>query len=490
MKDSLSVNNENNTSEKDYKIVTNREYVNQLELISKKLENNPKIFRNFDEENFIDSQNANTLTTQKNGVVKEIPDDKFTPMIIINQNSNNKKDGKIENEELNNTKKINFTSKNNNFSSKKKIKYFPETNNKNNYQTKGELINMAIKEKTPSLENMSKKIKISYSHLTEKFDDVYDISWQIGSNCRFPDKLIKTFLGNKTKEKLSDFIFGENPLECLKDIQNNITDPPPAKNKIYSKNIKPTHKQNKDQNIFLQKYIKNLPVFYPPNEHFFQKVNYFNLNKIDKDKNIMTDNFDSNKNINSIEINEEKMNGINNIKKNNSNNISNIEKAVNGKKMRKKKVNKKEKLTSEKKINDSVIFDVNIPNIIEIDKRKLGNIYVCNQCDASFYTHQGLGGHISKNHGDKKKNIEKKRPKKKIQNSVLYIFDSAKKILYNKYILKNDSIEDKKKKSYNEYILTEEGKNEVNNLIVKYSEEFNQLLSDLESGEKNSEYSS
>ena len=489
MKDSDSVNNVNIPSEKDYKIVTNREYVNQLELINLKLETNPKIFRNFDEENIINSQNENTLTTHKNGVVQETSENNFSSTIEKNQNSNKQKDINIENEKSNNMKKFNFTSRNNNFTSKKKIKYFQD-NNKNNFQAKGERINMTVKEKPPSLENITKKIKISYSNFTEKFDDVYDISWQIGSNCRFPDKLIKNFLGKKTKEKLYSFSFGENPLECLKDIQNNMTDPPPAKNKIYTKNIKFNHKQNKDQNIFLQKYIKSLPVFYPPDESFFKNQNFFNINKIDKDKNIMTEVFATNKNINTIEINEEKMNDIKTIKKNSAHKMTNVEKMFNGKKIRKKKINKKTKLISEKRINDSIIFDSNIPNIIEIDKRKLGNIYVCDQCNESFYTRQGLVGHINKNHADKKKNVEKKLSKKKFQNSVLFIFDSAKKILYNKYILKSDTTEDKKKKPYNEYILSEEGKNEVNNLTVKYSDEFNQLLFDLENGEKSFECSS
>ncbi len=96
---------------------------------------------------------------------------------------------------------------------------------------------------------------------------------------------------NKNKEKNNSNIissFGQNPLESLKNIQNDLIDtfPPPKGSKISLKQYKTNKKNLKDQNILLQKYIKSFPVFNCPESKIFKVNECYSFNKITEEKNI------------------------------------------------------------------------------------------------------------------------------------------------------------------------------------------------------------
>lgn len=448
MKESNSKNNESISHENEVNKLTSQELVNQLELITKKFNKNSMNIQNKDDDNNQTVQNKILSNEQKNGFFINNPQKLITPTIIMNQKLN---------EQLNSIKHKEDSF--NDILLKKNIKN--ESENKN-YNYKAEMINILIKEKSNNFENEQKKVLNSYSSFFSEFNDECNYLWEIGSNCKFPEKIIKNFLGKKTKEKDINLSFGDNPLEYLKDIQNNMTDPPPAKNKSFSKNGKFNQKQNKDQNFMLQKCIKNLPVFYPPDDTIFQKDNYFIFNRIYNDSYI---------NNNSIDINEDKK-------------LFTIKDECDEETCNDKKINNKKKLIKfipQKKINSAIILN-DIPNVIEINKKVLGNIYVCNNCEKNFWTKQELIKHVNDFHGKKKKKDKKKKSKNNDKNTIVYIFNEAKKMLFVKYIQNNQK---NKGKSFEEYFSTEEGKNEVNNLTGKYSDEFQELMAELEIKFKN-----
>ncbi len=159
---------------------------------------------------------------------------------------------------------------------------------------KGEVINMIINEKFNYNKEVSNSIKNSYEYLTDNFSDSFDNFYQIKSNNDFPNEVIEKFLErkrNKSKEKNNYNIissFGQNPLESLKNIQNDLIDtfPPPKGSKTSLKHYKSNKKNLKDQNILIQNYIKSFPVFNCPESKIFKVNEYFTFNKISEDKNL------------------------------------------------------------------------------------------------------------------------------------------------------------------------------------------------------------
>ena len=159
---------------------------------------------------------------------------------------------------------------------------------------KGEIINMTINEKFNYNKEVSNSIKTSYEYLTNNFVDSFDNFYQIKSNNNFPNEIIEKFLErkrNKNKEKNNSNIissFGQNPLESLKNIQNDLIDtfPPPKGSKMSLKQYKTNKKNLKDQNILLQKYIKSFPVFNCPESKLFKVNECYSFNKITEEKNI------------------------------------------------------------------------------------------------------------------------------------------------------------------------------------------------------------
>ena len=127
---------------------------------------------------------------------------------------------------------------------------------------KGEIINMTINEKFNYNKEVSNSIKTSYEYLTNNFVDTFDNFYQIKSNNNFPNEIIEKFLErkrNKNREKNNSNIissFGQNPLESLKNIQNDLIDkfPPPKGSKISLKQYK-TNKKNLKVKIKINKFL-------------------------------------------------------------------------------------------------------------------------------------------------------------------------------------------------------------------------------------------
>ena len=171
---------------------------------------------------------------------------------------------------------------------------------------KGEIINIYINGKLNYNKDITNSIKTSFEYLTNnKFSCTFDNFGQIKSNSKFPNDLIEKFLEkkrNKNKEKNNNnyVTFGNNPLETLKDIQNNLAENylPQKNSKISIKQFKINQKNLKEQNILLQDYIKSLPVLNcPPDSKIFKLNQYYLFNKINDDKNINILNNAFNKNI-------------------------------------------------------------------------------------------------------------------------------------------------------------------------------------------------
>ena len=180
---------------------------------------------------------------------------------------------------------------------------------------KGEIINIFLSENINYNKDLSNSIKSNYEKLSENFSDSFDNFGQIKSNSEFPNEVIEKFFEkkrNKYKEKSNfNYTFGVNPLESIKDVQNNIFDPQNTQKngKISSKQLKINQKNLKEQNILLQKYIKSFIVFNSPEAKIFKlNKNYF-INKINDGKNINifnNQNIKIMKNSNNFSINTDK----------------------------------------------------------------------------------------------------------------------------------------------------------------------------------------
>lgn len=506
IKDNLSMETES-------KNISTKEFENQLDLLSKKFNFSLNKQNCHSENKSSNEEKNNSKKDTKIFSDKEIKKKKDDPIIFIELNKELKGGKKsfspLKISQLTRINSINPGDKISIFYSEEKNKNFK--NNKSNREKSileqdVETVNLLVKEKATNIENLSNKIKDSYGYLSERFTDSVDISWQIASNLKFPEKIIKKFLGRKIKAKeereseSEKFLsFGENPMESLKDVQSNLFDSPPSSlNKSGLKNYNNNQKQKKEQNILLQKFIKSLPVINPPDPKIFYYLPKFSLNIINDD-NLLIKNNKNNKN----NVEEQKETGL----KLNSSNSDLTGKELNktrvssskmecdeetegGKKYEKNgnsKINQvygetpikvsQRNFSKSKKKTSNILNNYNNDNDEKNKKEMIG--YICNICHLKFSTHQGLGGHISKNHGKKKKTSIRKNGSDH-KNSILYLIDLAKKILYEKYILQVPPNQDKNFKSYHEYIQSSKGRFEVDNLTVKYSDEFKQILTELE----------
>ena len=283
----------------------------QLELINKNIINNSFIsgnrdeyskkvkvnqikgkVRQYNEKNDIDGNkikyNINSINKINNNIISLNNDyNKINNINCINNidfdnniiiiNKHNLKELNNINKEIKNEKKNEFTTK------------------------KGEIINIFVNEKS----NFNKDINNSFEYTSNKiFDNSIEEFGQIKSNSLFPSELISKFLEkkrnkNKDKNDYNSFpSFGDNPLQTLKDIQNNLIEQfPLQKNNMSLKQFKINQKNLREQNIILQNYIKTLPVLNCPETKIFKANQYYSFNKINDDKNINIFNKCFNKNI-------------------------------------------------------------------------------------------------------------------------------------------------------------------------------------------------
>ena len=183
---------------------------------------------------------------------------------------------------------------------------FKEINGKKNeFIKKGEIINIIINENNNYNKDLNSSIKTSYEYFSHNFKDSFDNSGLLRANSEFPNELIEKFFEKKRNKKNNNrYIssFGINPLESIKEIQNNITSSDIQKNnKNSSKQNKTNMKNLKEQNILIQNYIKSLPVLNSPDSRIFKlNKNYF-FNKINDNnfKSVDNKNMKNNNNLNS-----------------------------------------------------------------------------------------------------------------------------------------------------------------------------------------------
>ena len=188
---------------------------------------------------------------------------------------------------------------------------------KNEFIKKGEIINIIINENTNYNKDLNNSIKTSYEFFSHNFSDSFDNSGQLKSNCEFPNEVIEKFFEKKRNKKNNyNYIlsFGSNPLESMKEVQNNILSSSNTQknSKISAKQNKINMKNLKEKNIHLQNYIKSFPVLNCPDTKIFKfNKNYFfnkiNDNKIKNNlKNITNKNIKNNNNLNIVDNNNEK----------------------------------------------------------------------------------------------------------------------------------------------------------------------------------------
>jgi hypothetical protein len=305
--------------EKSNGCISPHEIEAQLELINRKMINNSYTIEKREEDS------KKLKTNQIKGKVKEYNEKKdIDEFKIIKPNINSK--NKFNNN--NNSIKNDFNKSNNkncinNIDFDKNIitinkQNLKELNNinkeikieKKNELTskKGEIINIYVNEKFNYNKDISNLIKTSFEYIAgNNFYSSFEDYEQIKSNSLFPNEIIKKFLekkSNKNKEK-NDYnyfsSFGNNPLQTLKDIQNNLIEQYSSQknNKMNIKQFKTNQKYLKEQNILLQNYIKTLPVLNCPESKIFKLNQYYLFNKIIDDKNINIINKVCHKNIKS-----------------------------------------------------------------------------------------------------------------------------------------------------------------------------------------------
>ena len=169
-----------------------------------------------------------------------------------------------------------------------------EINKKNQIgQKKGEAINIFGNKKFYyTNKDINNTINKSYDIYTKKIENLYENSGTIISNMNFPSDVIEKFFerkkSNKKENKESNYfnLFGNNPLERLKEIQEKINDSPPTKNgKIGIKQFKTNQKKLKDEDCKIQNYLKLFPVFNCPELKIFKFNQFYYYNRIYEDKN-------------------------------------------------------------------------------------------------------------------------------------------------------------------------------------------------------------
>ena len=290
----------------------------QLELINKNIINNTYISGNRDEYSKKLKVNQIKGKVKQYNEMNDIDEYKFFKFNINSKNKINNNNNSINNDcnNLNNKNCINNIDfdKNIIIINKHSLKELNNINKdsknekKNELTTKkGEIINIYVNEKSNYNKDINNSIKTNFEYISNNiFESSFEEFGQIKSNSLFPSELISQFLEkkrNKNKEK-NDYnsfsSFGDNPLQTLKDIQNNLIEQYPLqKNNMSLKQFKINQKNLRDQNILLQNYIKTLPVLNCPEAKIFKVNQYYSFNKINNDKNINIFNKGCNKNIKS-----------------------------------------------------------------------------------------------------------------------------------------------------------------------------------------------
>ena len=170
-----------------------------------------------------------------------------------------------------------------------------EINKKNQTtQKKGEIINIFGNNKFYYTNNdITSTIIKSYDIYTKKIENPYENSGNIKYNMNFPNEIIEKFFERKKNKKKENKdnnplnLFGNNPLERLKEIQEKLNDSPPAakNSKISVKQFKTNQKKLKEEDYKIQNYIKLFPVFNSPEHKIFKFNQFYYYNRIYEDKN-------------------------------------------------------------------------------------------------------------------------------------------------------------------------------------------------------------
>ncbi len=289
--------NDPSTKEKVNGNISPKEIETKLGLINKKLINNDLILKNIENSQKIQLANPNNdkfIQTNEMSFRKENENiESDLNLKIHNNNINNLMKNENNNLIKNGINNIDFE-KNIIVINKQNLK---ELNNiskeiknekKNEINKKGEIINIFINENINYNKEINNSIKFSYDHLLDSFSDSNDNFGHIKSNSQFPNEVIEKFFQkkrNKYKEKnINNYnyitSFGSNPLESIKDIQNNLIEP----GKISLKQYKINQRNLKEQNNLLQRYIKGFPVFNCPESKIFKLNKNYIFNKINNDK--------------------------------------------------------------------------------------------------------------------------------------------------------------------------------------------------------------
>ena len=221
-------------------------------------------------------------------------------LLIINENSNNK-EIKSERNQLKSKNCINKIDLDKNIIvlNKKNLKELNASNKEINKksqtaQKKGEIINIFGNNKFYyTNKDINNTISKSYDIYTKKIEYSYENSGNIKYNLNFPNEIIEKFFErkkNKKKENKDNIplnLFGDNPLERLKEIQEKLNDSPPtSKNsKISVKQFKINQKKLKEEDYKIQNYIKLFPVFNSPEHKIFKFNQFYYYNRIYDDKN-------------------------------------------------------------------------------------------------------------------------------------------------------------------------------------------------------------
>ena len=161
-------------------------------------------------------------------------------------------------------------------------------------QKKGEIINIFENNKFYyTNKDIYNTIHKSYDIYTKKIENPIETSGNIKNNMNFPKEVIEKFFERKKNNKKENKdntpfnLFGYNPLERLKEIQEKLNESPPcAKNsKISVKQFKINQKKLKEEDIKIQNYIKLFPVFNSPDNKIFKYNQFYIYNRIYEDKN-------------------------------------------------------------------------------------------------------------------------------------------------------------------------------------------------------------
>ena len=285
---------ENNVPPKeiDSKLPTNDKSSEKIDGIANK--------KSEDQNQTIKDQNQKNIEQKKDVDLIEEKNQMYDNKIKKLTDNEKNKEIKVEKNQLKFKNGINKIDKENNLIvlNKKNLKELngisKEINKKNSLsQKKGETINIFGNKKFYyTNKDINNTINKSYDIYTKKIENLYENSGTIISNMKFPNEVIEKFFERKKSKKKENKdsnyfnLFGNNPLERLKEIQEKLNDSPPTKNgKIGIKQFKTNQKKLKDEDYKIQNYLKLFPVFNCPELKIFKFNQFYYYNRIYEDKN-------------------------------------------------------------------------------------------------------------------------------------------------------------------------------------------------------------